>query len=80
MDSKQKVVCVLYEDPVAGYPSSYARSDIPVLSKYPDGQSMPSPQGIDFTPGELLGSISGGLGLNTFLQNRSHCSGFGRAG
>lgn len=72
MDSKQKVVCVLYEDPVAGYPSSYARSDIPVLSKYPDGQSMPSPQGIDFTPGELLGSISGGLGLNTFLQNRGH--------
>ena len=72
MNAKQKIVCVLYQDPVEGFPSSYARPDIPVLSQYPDGQSMPSPQGIDFTPGELLGSVSGGLGLETFLKNRGH--------
>lgn len=54
-----KVVCVLYEDPVAGYPRSYARADVPHLERYPDGQTLPSPQAIDFTPGQLLGSVSG---------------------
>ena len=24
-----KVVCVLYDDPVTGYPKSYARDDVP---------------------------------------------------
>ena len=72
MDAKQKVVCVLYDDPVRGYPPKYARPDIPILSEYPDGQSMPSPQGKDFTPGELLGSISGELGLGVFLKKRGH--------
>lgn len=72
MQNNQKIVCVLYDDPIEGHPTSYARPSIPTLSQYPDGQSMPSPQGIDFTPGELLGSISGGLGLSDFLQARGH--------
>jgi len=38
-----KVVCVLYDDPVTGYPKSYARDDVPKLERYPDGQSLPSP-------------------------------------
>ena len=67
-----KIVCVLYEDPVDGYPKSYARDDIPTLERYPDGQSMPSPEGVDFTPGELLGSVSGELGLRKFLEDRGH--------
>ncbi|MGH8570754.1 MAG: NAD-dependent formate dehydrogenase, partial [Gammaproteobacteria bacterium] len=52
-----KVVCVLYDDPVTGYPKSYARDDVPKLERYPDGQSLPSPKGIDFRPGQLLGSV-----------------------
>ena len=41
-----KVLCVLYDDPVTGYPTSYARDDIPVLDAYPDGQTLPSPRAI----------------------------------
>jgi formate dehydrogenase len=67
-----KIVCVLYDDPVGGYASSYARDDIPKLEQYPGGQTMPTPQGIDFTPGQLLGSVSGELGLRRFLEGRGH--------
>jgi len=67
-----KVVCVLYDDPVDGYPSSYARDDIPTLERYPDGQTLPTPQGVDFDPGELLGSVSGELGLRRFLEQQGH--------
>jgi formate dehydrogenase len=67
-----KVVCVLYDDPVDGYPPRYARGDVPRIERYPDGQSTPTPQAIDFTPGELLGSVSGALGLRRFLQERGH--------
>ncbi|CAN5247566.1 NAD-dependent formate dehydrogenase [soil metagenome] len=67
-----KVVCVLYDDPVTGYPKSYARDDIPRLERYPGGQTMPSPKGIDFKPGELLGSVSGALGLRKYLESNGH--------
>jgi formate dehydrogenase len=66
------VVCVLYDDPVNGYPSAYARDGIPTIERYPDGQTTPAPEGIDFTPGELLGSVSGELGLRRFLEERGH--------
>ncbi len=69
---KQKVVCVLYADPVDGYPPKYARDDIPKLARYPDGQTMPSPEAIDFRPGELLGCVSGELGLREFIEDRGH--------
>ena len=67
-----KIVCVLYEDPVDGYPKSYARDDIPKLGKYADGQTLPTPKGIDFKPGQLLGSVSGELGLRKFLEKAGH--------
>jgi formate dehydrogenase len=67
-----KVLCVLYDDPVSGYPPTYAREEIPAIASYPDGQSAPSPEGIDFTPGELLGCVSGGLGLRTYLESEGH--------
>jgi formate dehydrogenase len=67
-----KVLCVLYDDPVGGYPTSYAISEIPKLDRYPGGQTMPSPKQIDFKPGQLLGSVSGELGLRTFLEAQGH--------
>ena len=67
-----RIVCVLYEDPVDGYPPAYARDDIPTLERYPDGQTLPTPQSVDFSPGELLGSVSGELALRRFLEERGH--------
>lgn len=45
-----KVLCVLYDDPADGYPTTYARDDLPRIERYPDGQSAPTPLGADFTP------------------------------
>lgn len=67
-----KVVCVLYDDPVEGYPTTYARDDIPAITHYPGGQSLPSPKTIDFQPGHLLGSVSGELGLRPYLESQGH--------
>ncbi|GAA4181666.1 NAD-dependent formate dehydrogenase [Streptosporangium oxazolinicum] len=67
-----KVLCVLYDDPENGYPTSYARDDLPHIAHYPGGQTLPTPQGTDFTPGHLLGSVSGELGLRAFLESRGH--------
>jgi formate dehydrogenase len=67
-----KVLCVLYDDPVSGYPPSYARDEIPKIERYHDGQTTPTPEEIDFTPGELLGSVSGELGLRKLLEERGH--------
>jgi formate dehydrogenase len=67
-----KVLCVLYDDPVAGYPTTYARDSIPNIERYPSGQTTPTPRAIDFKPGELLGSVSGELGLRRFLESQGH--------
>ncbi|MGE3256922.1 MAG: NAD-dependent formate dehydrogenase, partial [Pseudonocardia sp.] len=67
-----KVLCVLYDDPVDGYPKEYARDGLPQLSHYPDGQTLPTPSSIDFTPGHLLGSVSGELGLRPYLEKLGH--------
>jgi len=67
-----KVVCVLYDDPVGGYPTSYARDDAPQPKVYPDGQTLPTPKAIDFKPGALLGSVSGELGLRKYLESNGH--------
>ena len=67
-----KVLCVLYDDPVDGYPTAYARDQIPQIGSYPGGQTTPSPHALDFNPGELLGSVSGELGLRGFLEAAGH--------
>ena len=67
-----KVLCILYDDPKDGMPNSYAVKDLPKIDKYPDGMSLPSPKGRDFVPGELLGCVSGELGLRKFLESEGH--------
>jgi len=67
-----KILCILYDDPKGGMPKSYPVKELPKLEKYPDGMSLPTPKGIDFKPGELLGCISGELGLRKFLKDRGH--------
>ena len=67
-----KILCVLYDDPKGGMPKSYPLSSLPKLDKYPDGMSLPSPKNIDFKPGELLGCVSGELGLRKFLESNGH--------
>ena len=70
-----KIVCVLYDDPVDGYPKSYPRDDLPKIDRYSDGQTrqtLPTPKSIDFKPGALLGSVSGELGLRKYLESQGH--------
>ena len=68
-----KVLCVLYPDPVTGYPPAYARDDIPVIKGYPNGQTVPSPHGeLGFKPGDLIGCVSGELGLRKYLEANGH--------
>ena len=67
-----KILAVLYPDPVDGYPKMYARDDVPKHHHYPDGQTVPTPKSIDFKPGQLLGSVSGELGLRKFSRARPH--------
>jgi len=71
--NRAKVVCVLYDDPVTGYPPQYVRDDIPVIKGYNDGQTAPTPTSEpNFRPGALLGCVSGELGLRKFLEDRGH--------
>lgn len=67
-----KIICVLYEDPVDGYPKSYARDGLPKMEHYPGGQTLPTPNAIDFQPGTLLGSVSGELGLREYIESLGH--------
>ena len=67
-----KVVCVLYDDPINGFPQSYARDDLPKIDRYPGGQTLPTPKAIDFQPGTMLGSVSGELGLRKYLESLGH--------
>jgi formate dehydrogenase len=72
MNENKNIICVLYDDPINGYPNQYPRDSIPTLNRYPDGQSMPSPKSIDFIPGKLLGSVSGELGLRKFVEKNGY--------
>jgi formate dehydrogenase len=67
-----KVLCVLYDDPADGYPPAYARDGVPKIERYFDGQTAPTPQGLGFMPGELVGCVSGELGLREFLESKGH--------
>ena len=68
-----KVLCVLYDDPVDGYPTRTRATTAPASTRYPGGQTAAvTRQAIDFTPGELLGSVSGELGLRRLPRGAGH--------
>jgi len=67
-----KIVCVLYPDAEEGHPPNYIRDDIPTITKYADGTTTPTPSGCDFTPGDLLGCVSGKLGLQKWADENGH--------
>src|SRR6266851_979452 len=52
-----KVLCVLYDDPVDGYPTSYARDEIPQIGSYPGVQAA-SEAGLTIAEITLSNSIS----------------------
>lgn len=67
-----KILCVLFPDPIHGYPKTYLRDIVPDITIYPDGQTAPNPSAVDFTRGQLLGSVSGALGLKKYLEDLGH--------
>jgi formate dehydrogenase len=67
-----KILCVLYPDPKTGYPPQYARDSIPKIRSYANGQRTPAPTGLGFKPGELVGSVSGELGLRSYIEKLGH--------
>ena len=67
-----KIVSVLYDDPVDGYPSSYSRDSLPVITNYPDGQTTPNPKNSHGNDVKLYGSVSGELGLRKYLESLGH--------
>lgn len=67
-----KIVSVLYDDPVAGYPTTYSRSSIPSITRYPDGQTTPNPKKSLEQEVKLYGSVSGELGLRDYLESLGH--------
>src|SRR5687768_14185435 len=71
-EGRMKILLVLYDDPRDGYPTGGVRDDLPQLTAYPDGQSLPTPNAIDFTPGQLLGGVTGALGLRGWLAREGH--------
>jgi len=68
-----KILCVLYPDPETGYPPPYPRDNIPTITRYANGQTAPTPKGpLGFRPGELVGCVSGELGLRPYLAKHRH--------
>ena len=46
-----KIICVLYDDPVDGYPKSYARADLPKIDHYPGRPDAADADGDRFQTG-----------------------------
>ncbi|MCB4207402.1 NAD-dependent formate dehydrogenase [Arthrobacter sp. UM1] len=67
-----KILIVLFPDPVGGYPPNYARTGLPEITAYPNGDTLPTPKALGFTPGTLLGCVSGNLGLKDWLEAEGH--------
>jgi hypothetical protein len=59
-----KIIVVLYDDPVDGYPKTYARDAIPEIKSYPGGQTARQPARSGSGNGPPTTAIS--------LSSRSH--------
>ena len=65
------ILCVLYDDPVDGYPPDYPRDEIPRSRSTPTAR-RPRPRSRLTSPGELLGCVSGSSRLRKFLEAEGH--------
>ena len=62
-----KILCVLYDDPVDGYPILMRAPICPKSIVIRVARHCRRLKAIDFKPGALLGSASGELGLRKYL-------------
>ena len=54
-----KIVCVLYSDPVGGYPPKYFPDSMPSLQRYPDDESLPTLGALDLAGTGALSYAAG---------------------
>ena len=68
-----KILCVLYDDPVDGYPPAYPRDEIPKIERYSGRADHAHARSASTSPrASCSGSVSGELGLRKFLEERGH--------
>ena len=70
-DNGKGTVCSL-PGPGDWLPATICGDSIPTIAGYANGQTAPTPNGFGFKPGELVGSVSGELGLRSYLKKLGH--------
>ena len=66
------VLCVLYDDPVDGYPPAYAREEIPTIERYHDGQSTPTPRRSASSPASCSAASPASWACASSSRSRGH--------
>jgi hypothetical protein len=66
-----KILCVLCDDPVDGFPTTYARADVPTIERYFDGETTPTPQAVDFAPGRSARSTPSRRAVSSMVGSRA---------
>ena len=65
-----KVVCVLYDDPVDGYPTKYARDGLPKLDRYPAARRFPRRRPLTLNQGSCSAACPANSGYGNFSKTR----------
>ena len=65
------ILCVLYDDPVDGYPPDYPRDEIPKIEKYPTAR-RPRPRSRLTSPQASCWGACRGARLRKFLEAEGH--------
>ena len=67
-----KILCVLYDDPVDGYPPAYPRDEVPTIERYHDGQTTPTPGAARLHAGRAARLRLGRAGAAAVPRERGH--------
>ena len=65
-----KILCVLYPDPVDGYPKSYARDRIPTITRHDNRLTAPTPRPYNGMTPHMSGTSLSGSRLATSPTSR----------